>query len=282
MGLGKVMSGEEILNSYTNNWFNTRCCWHIPNIKDAQEMDCEKRKALMTKGVIGLRQNADNNNDAVSNFDSAINQVVRTQLDVWAIEYGFGRKEDFAEADVRKGQALKHYKNTSEVIVTLNKNMGDRVAGAVSLLEAEKESKIGMNLLTIMQILKMRENLVNQGVIKTELLKYSLSMYKELKQDGYGAVIERFTTELTDINEKVRSGLDKIPAGVLGAQSVKSVLDEKLVEYADFPDPQIALCHSFEKIAEVFCQVNTQVAIKLAELALPIEKKNNIFSVQSN
>ncbi len=273
-----VLKDKDILSCYTNNWFAANYCWQVPNLQELKPLTQNKKKAHITKSVIGLRKSLEQNNSAFTNEKSLGMQVVRSYCDGWMNEFGFTNEAEKTKLEEKKSDMLNQYKKCQQVITSLNKNMGHRAAAACFLVDG-KNQNYNLKLLTIVQLLKQLEPSLNQGLMKTELLKFSVSMHKEMKQEGYVTVIERLNKELTEICNKVQAGLNKLPAGLVSTEPVKTYMANKIREAGVASDPRVVLCHTFDEVAKVYCAVNAAVSAKLARVCNPIEKKYDIFSI---
>lgn len=275
----RTANDERTLNSFCNQWFNTECCWRIPNIKETEALGDEDKKSLIRKSVIGLRQKMTANNNAVKVFPNCSDSLVSAHLDALALKFGYAHDNLADSINEKKTDAMDAYKNNQNIMEELNKNLGARAAAGIFLISDEKEKNHRRNLLSIMSLLKSNETAILQGRIKCDLLKFSISMCNELGRPKYKPVITQLESELMGINIKIRSTLSKIPGGVIAKASIKECIDSEVTQLSQDFDSQVTLIHSFEILHKTYKNINVNIATKLARFCLPVEKEYDILSI---
>lgn len=270
---------ERALNSFCNQWFNPHCCWKIPNIKETQALDDEALKSLIRKSVIGLRQKMSENDSATKDFDNCSDVLVSAQLDALALKYGYVNARQASSINAKKSQAMEDYKQNQAIFEELNHNLGTRVAASICLIRDDNEKNHRGNLLSIMNLIKHNELAILQGLIKSHLMKFSISMCNELGRTKYESMIRNLEKELRVLSDKVRCALEKLPGGIISKLSLKDSIESELKKFPQTSDAQIGLIHTFDVVAEHFSQVNVAVATKLVKLVIPVEREYKILSI---
>ncbi len=113
-------------------------------------------------------------------------------------------------------------------------------------------------------------------------MKFSLSMCNELKRSEYSGVVRQLEKEVGQLCEKIKSAIEKVPAGVIGSLSVKEQIAENLKELPPNEDKTIKWIQLFDITTEQFCNINTVVSQKLSGLAMPIEKEHSVISISAS
>lgn len=271
------LTGE--LKSYSNQWFIPECCWKIPDLKELELLDDAKKKAMISKGIIGLRQGLDNNNDAVKAFPQCETAIIRSQLDVIALKYGYLNESQTEATNQNHKKTSESYRANLEVVNTLNTNMGLRASAAVFLSKNPKEVTLGRNCLAMLAMLKRFETAVLQGTIRSGVLKTAMVMSKELKRSEYQPIVTSLTKELTDLSEKIQAILERIPAGVLGDTAVKAQIQSELAQLGDTHENTVKTFRLFDFLAHIYCDVNSSLACKLAAIAKVVEEEQGAMSI---
>ncbi len=280
MAPNNTMSVEEDnLRTFSRYWFFPHCAWKIPDVTELQTKTPDELKALVSKSVIGLRPAIEKNDSAIKAFPKCADTLVSAHLDAIALKFGYANESQSAFITNKKDQALKDYEKNQTTIEALNSNLGLRAAACIFLLPEDKTKTVGKNLLSIMNLLNARETSILKGKIKCELLKFSMSMCNELKRTEYASVIEVLEKELSALCEKVKTAIERIPAGVIGKESVKALIENALSAVPPNSDPKIKLIQTFDVVIDVYAQANTATAQKLSGLVLPIEKEHGIISI---
>lgn len=275
----RTANDDRTLNSFCNQWFNTQCSWKIPNIKEIEALGDEEKKSLIRKSVIGLRQKMAANNNAVKTFPNCSDSLVSAHLDALALKFGYAHDNLADSINAKKNEAMEAYKQNQGAMDEINKNLGVRAAAGIFLISNEEEKNHRRNLLSIMSLLRSNEAAILQGRIKSDLLKFSISMCNELGRPKYKPVISQLESELMGINVKIQSALSKIPGGVIANSSVKECIASEIYQLStDFP-PQVTLIHTFDILHEVYKNININVATKIARFCLPVEKEHKILPI---
>ncbi len=270
---------EENLKRFTNGWFLSNCTWKLP---DANEISAKNKDALLadiSKAIIGMRPNMSKYREAINAFHSSADHVISAQLDSIALKFDYAPGAQAPAINSRKTETLQEYDSLQTTLAGLNKNLGLRASAAIHLIEDEKTKIYGKNLLSIMNLLNAREASLQAGNIKCGLMKFSMSMCNELKRSEYSGVVKQLEKEVGQLCEKVKSAIEKIPAGVVGKLSVKDQIASNLQTLPPNEDETIKLIQVFDITTEQFCKINTTIAQKLAGLAIPIEKEHGVISI---
>lgn len=268
---------QENLKSFAKGWFLPSCAWKIPSPEETGAKNKDELLALISKAIIGMRPNISEYNDAIKTFTSSSEHVISAQLDAIALKFNYAPENQAPAINNRKAETLQEYESNQSTLANLNKNLGLRASAAIHLINDEKTSVYGKNLLSIMNLLDAREAALQAGKIKCGLMKFSMSMSNELKRTEYGAVVNQLEKEVSQLCEKVKSAIEKIPAGIIGKCSVKEQIAQDFKSLPQNSDPKIKLIQLFDITTEMYCQANTTVAQKISGLVLPVEKEHGVI-----
>jgi hypothetical protein len=268
------------LYSYCNQWFLPQCSWKIPNIKQTESLDTEAKKALASKGIIGLRQSTTNNDAALTALPNCAGALVSAQLDMLALQFGYTDSSQSLGIHEKHAKTLSNYKTNLAIFDSISSNIGQRATAVVLMIaEGDKDKTYGRNLLSIMQLLNVNGVAVRVGKSKCELLKFSASISKELGRKNYAPAINKLESELSVICEKTKTALERIPTGFLGSHSVEACIKSYTDSLSLGDNKQINLIQTFTVVAEIFEKINTLVAAKLSSMATPLEIKSKLITI---
>ena len=265
------------LEDYANDWLHPSCCWYIPDLNELSAKSQDDKKALVSKSVISLRQQAGDISEAIKNLETNRESLVSAQLDAIALKFGYMPETDAPKIQEKKQKALDAYNQDQKVIEKVNEHLGNRLAATLLLMDNEEGKTTRKNLLSIMRLLKSHEATVLSGAIKYGVFKFSLSMCNELGRSNYAPIIKKLEGELTNIVQHLQASLEKIPSGVIGEAPLKSYIAEEIKALPEQNSAQIQLIYRFEILQDLYKKVNQAVSVLLAEIAVPAEIETEVM-----